>query len=160
MLVLAWIGALGLLTLAFGFWEERQINPNTRPASFSSEALREVVLERNRFGHYVANGSINGQQVVFMLDTGATDVVLSQGLADKLGLARGATQYAQTANGRVRVYATQLNSLALGSISLQNVRASINPAMSGREVLLGMSALKQVEFTQRGNQLTLRQHLN
>jgi len=38
--------------------------------------VREVVLKRNRYGHYVANGSINGSQVEFLLDTGATAVAV------------------------------------------------------------------------------------
>jgi aspartyl protease family protein len=41
---------------------------------------------------------------------------------------------------------------------LQQVRASINPNMQGNEVLLGMSFLKHLEFTQRGDSLTLRQY--
>ena len=46
--------------------------------------------------------------------------------------------------------------LQIGDILLTGVRASINPAMTGNTVLLGMSALRHVEFTQRGDQLTLR----
>lgn len=160
MLIFAWIGALAILTLIFSSWEDRQNNPNHRPMSYSSEQFREVVLERNRFGHYVVSGTINFQPAIFLLDTGATHVVLSQDLADQIGLKRGAPHYAQTANGQVRVYATQLDSVELGSIQLRNVRASINPAMHGQEVLLGMSALKQVEFTQSGTQLTLRHYLH
>jgi aspartyl protease family protein len=160
MLVFAWIGVLAMLTMVFNVWEDRQNNPNNRPMSYSSDHFREVVLERNRSGHYIVSGLINLQPAIFLLDTGATHVVLSQELADEIGLKRGAAHYAQTANGRVRVYATQLDSVELGSIQLRNVRASINPAMHGKEVLLGMSALKQVEFTQRGTQLTLRQYLH
>ena len=63
-----------------------------------------------------------------------------------------------TPNGMVKVYRTRLQTLDLGVIHLKDVRASINPGMSGDEVLLGMSALKHVEFTQRGTRLTLRQY--
>lgn len=158
MLTLGWILGLGLLTLVFGYWEDKQINPNARPSGTVVDGAREVVLERNRAGHYVASGRINGEEAVFLLDTGATDVVVSQDLAERAGLEAGPTQYAQTANGRIKVRATRLDSLELGTISLRNVSASINPAMGGPRVLLGMSALQQVEFTQRGSQLTLRQH--
>jgi len=44
----------------------------------------------------------------------------------------------------------------IGAIVLRGVRASINPAMQGNTVLLGMSALQHIEFTQRGDSLTLR----
>lgn len=158
MLMLAWIFGLGLLTLLFGVWEEKQYNPNARPEGTVQGDERQVTLQRNRSGHYVATGSINGEEAVFLLDTGATDVVISHELAQQAGLKAGATQYAQTANGRIQVRATKVEQLTLGPISLRNVRASINPAMNGEIVLLGMSALQQVEFTQRGDQLTLRHY--
>jgi aspartyl protease family protein len=45
----------------------------------------------------------------------------------------------------------------IGDIKLTNVSAHINPSMDFDEILLGMSALKQIEFTQRGDTLILRQ---
>lgn len=158
MLILAWLVALGLLTLFFRNWEEQRHNPNQDPTSYSSNGVREVILEGNRRHHYVANGKINGQPVTFLLDTGATDVVIPAKLASKLKLQQGPSGYAQTANGVIEVFSTRLNSLELGNIHLTNVRASINPAMQDQAILLGMSALKQVEFTQRNGQLILRQY--
>lgn len=156
MLVAAWVIGLALLTWAFGVWEERKDNPNHSPLSRDINGVQEVILERNRSGHYVVTGEINGQEAVFLLDTGATDVVVSQDLANRAGLQAGARQIAQTANGRIEVRATRLDRLALGRIELRDVPASINPAMGGQKVLLGMSALGQVEFSQRGDRLTLR----
>ncbi|MEJ2418040.1 MAG: TIGR02281 family clan AA aspartic protease [Exilibacterium sp.] len=158
MLTLAWILTLGLLTLYFGHWEQKQYNPNTSPRSQVGTNFKEVILESNRQHHYVVSGYINGHEVTFLLDTGASDVVISAQLARKLNLKPGARGFAQTANGTIEVRATKLKSLEVGVIQLENVRASINPAMDGDEVLLGMSALRQVEFIQRGNQLTLRQY--
>lgn len=63
-----------------------------------------------------------------------------------------------TANGSTRSYLTRLDEVAVGDIRLQNVEASITPGLQMREVLLGMSFLKYIEFTQRGNTLTLRQY--
>ncbi|TQV79471.1 TIGR02281 family clan AA aspartic protease [Exilibacterium tricleocarpae] len=158
MLIVAWVIALGLLTTFFAGWEGRQYNPNTNIQGQVQSNVREVVLESNRQHHYVATGLINGEEVVFLLDTGASDVVVPAQLAGKLGLKRGNAGYAQTANGIVQVFRTQLDTLDLGVIHLKDVRASINPGMSGNEVLLGMSALRHVEFTQRGTRLTLRQY--
>jgi len=62
-----------------------------------------------------------------------------------------------TAAGVVPVFSTTINRLTLGQIELSGVSASITPSMRGETILLGMSALKQIEFTQRGNTLTLRQ---
>ena len=157
MAILAWVSLLGLLTVIFGRWEEHQRNPNADLDAYVDGQIREVVLESNRRHHYVASGQINGANVVFLLDTGASDVVIPQGLPRERGLKPGAKSRARTANGIVEVYQTRIDSLRLGAIHLRQVRASINPGMDGDEILLGMSALKQVEFTQRGDRLTLRQ---
>ena len=63
----------------------------------------------------------------------------------------------QTANGIARGFAARLDEVALGPIVLQDVQAGITSGMRGNEVLLGMSFLKHIEFTQRGDTLTLRQ---
>ncbi|MBL4584433.1 MAG: TIGR02281 family clan AA aspartic protease [Pseudomonadales bacterium] len=159
MLIFAWILAIVLLTRFFGEWQSELDNPNQSPLTqTNAEGIREVKLLRNRAGHYVSNGQINGQTVKFLLDTGATDVVIPQKTADKLALEYGYASQANTANGVITVYQTELLSLQLGDIELTNVRASINPHMNIGSILLGMSALKQLELIQRDQFLTLRQH--
>lgn len=164
MLFLACILGMVLLTFFFGEVEERQYNPNQDPESRTSGNRTEVNLVRNKRGHYVVTGTINDQAVTFLLDTGATDVAVPGSLSDQLGLQRGLAGQAKTANGLVTVYHTRIDKLTISDITLYQVNASIIPAMDegnlaglNREVLLGMSALKQVEFIQRGNMLTLRQ---
>ena len=76
-----------------------------------------------------------------------------------LNLARGSPVLLSTANGRTEGYRTRLASLQLGDIHLQNVRAIVVPGLDGPTVLLGMSALQQLEFTQRGGTMLLRQNL-
>jgi aspartyl protease family protein len=83
---------------------------------------------------------------------------MSEDLAREAGLERGMAMQAMTANGVVTVYSTLVDDLTLGDIQLRRVRASINPAMSGDTVLLGMSALRQVDFSQRDGTLILRQY--
>jgi aspartyl protease family protein len=158
MLIMAWVGGLALLTLLFQDLLESQLNPNTRPLIAESVDGREqVVLERNVQGHYVASGRINNLPVTFLLDTGATDVAVPEDLADRLRLQRMGGGISQTANGPVAVWQTMLDEVTLGAITLNDVRASILPSMNGTDkVLLGMSFLKQLEFTQRGGQLTLQ----
>lgn len=157
MWIAAWITGLVLLALVFGEQERNWINPNSSPASITTNTgIIEVVLQRNRQGHYVTNGKINGKPAEFLLDTGATDVAISSALAEQFSLQPGARGTAITANGKVTVYATRIARLEIGDIQLENVRASINPGM-GDFILLGMSALRQIEFLQRGDTLTLRQ---
>lgn len=158
MTVLAWLVVLGLLSAFFGGWMEKLDNPNQKVVSaLHADGVREVVLQQNRAGHYVANGAINGHRVTFLLDTGATSVSVPASIAGPLGLKRGAPLRANTANGTITTYATRLDEVQLGNISIENVRADINPHMQGTEVLLGMSFLRKLEFTQRGRELTIRQ---
>ena len=63
-----------------------------------------------------------------------------------------------TANGTIPVNMTTLGRVQIGNIVLNNVRAHINPYMDEEEILLGMTFLKHLEFTQRGDQLILRQY--
>lgn len=156
---IAWLLALGLLTLFFNGVLDRQRNPNqSLQSQVDAQGVREVTLQRNRFGHYLASGSINGQRVEFLLDTGASDVSIPASLARQLRLEAGAPRIYQTANGPITAHATRLDELRIGDIVLRDVRASINPAVDDIGILLGMSVLKQLEFTQRGDILILRQH--
>ncbi len=159
MVIATWVAILALLTVLFGGWFERSLNPNADPqARLGVNGVREVVLMQNRGGHYVATGAINGRATTFMLDTGATDVSVPARLAERLGLERGSPRRARTANGTITVYDTRLDEVDLGGIVLRGVRASINPYMTGDdEVLLGMSFLRHLELVQRDRELTIRQ---
>ncbi len=157
MMVIAWILAIGFLTYIFGGLEDKQLNPNESPNSYRTQNAIEVILQRNKYGHYMVSGNVNQHEAVFMLDTGATLVAVPGELQRELGLISGNMHYTHTANGRAKAYDTVIDNLEIGDIKLTNVRASIVPNMQGREILLGMSVLKQLEFTQKGKQLTLRQ---
>lgn len=159
MVVAMWVVLLALLTAYFSHWQRQEYNPNqTLYTSAAEDGAHEVTLRRNRYGHYVATGAINSMPVVFMLDTGATDVSVPKVVADKLGLERGPVVYYQTANGEAKAYLTRLDSVSLGDITLHDVRAHINPNFHSDEILLGMSFLKHLEFVQQGDSLTLRQY--
>ncbi|WP_210330312.1 TIGR02281 family clan AA aspartic protease [Aliikangiella sp. G2MR2-5] len=157
MIFVAWIIAIGLLTWIFGGWEEKQYNPNQTPDSLRMGEVIEVKLQKNRGGHYVVSGNINRTPVTFLVDTGATSVAVPGSLASDIGLRRGAQQKFYTANGVSTGYLTTIDELTIGEITLYNVKASIAPNMAGNEVLLGMSALGQLEYTQKAGVLTLRQ---
>ena len=156
--IIAWIIVLGLMTYYFDRYLDKQNNPNQQVTTIHSVETREVMLKRNRAGHYIASALINDQIVTAMLDTGATDVSIPERIARNLHLQRGLPFEVSTANGIITVYATTLDKVQIGDISLEGIRAHINPHMQDKEVLLGMSFFKQLEFTQQGNQLTLRQY--
>ncbi len=158
MVVAAWVAGLALLTLFFNNYLEKQRNPNQEVRSVvAADGTREVRLRRNSFGHYVASGTINGRSVEFMVDTGASDVSIPAGLARRLALKQGRPARYQTANGMITAYQTTIEELTLGDIRLTNVPASINPGAQGMAILMGMSVLKRIEFTQKGDTLILRQ---
>lgn len=159
MIVGTWLLVFGLLTLFFQNYLEREYNPNQRVDSVvGTSGNREVVLQRNRYGHYVMTGKINGHAVEFMLDTGATQIAIPDAVARKIGLPRLHEAEIHTANGRALAYGTRLEKVAVGDIALANLRAVITTGMTGKTVLLGMSFLKHIEFTQRGDVLILRQY--
>ena len=160
LMVLAWCAALFLATRFFGQWEERQQNPNVVVSSELGDGFVEVKLIGNGQGHFVASGHINGQPVNFMLDTGATDVAIPAQLAQRLKLEQGFGVTLSTANGRTEGYRTRVDRLQLGDIVLRDVRAIVVPGLDGDQVLLGMSALNKLEFTQRGGTMLLRQTTN
>lgn len=146
---------LGLFYFYFENSLQARNNPNQQlqiaPGS-------ELVLKRSHNGHYIFPGTINGHPVTFMLDTGATLVSVPAHLADELRLEAGARQQSITANGTVATRATRVDALAFGPFDLRGVPASLNPGMGGDQVLLGMSVLKHLEFTQRDDTLILRAH--
>lgn len=155
---IAWIIGIALLVFIFQDILDNQYNPNQEPTlSLQSNGKAQVTLQQNRQGHYVTNGAINGNQVTFLLDTGATQVSVPAHIAENLSLQAGSKYSVQTANGSISVYQTTINELRIGNIYLYNVAAHINPSMDADEILLGMSALKRVEFRQTGKQLILRE---
>lgn len=159
----AWLILLVGLFVFFQDVLDKQFNPNSQLQSVTgSSGEVRTVLTRNRYGHYVGTALINEQPVDFMLDTGATTIAIDAVTANQLGLLRGQQIQVNTANGVATAYRSKVDTLQLGDIILHDIPASIVPGMTegeeGREILLGMSALKQVEFHQQGNQLTLIQH--
>ncbi len=158
MAVMAWICGIFLLTQFFSDHEADRYNPNREPTTSHSKDRSQVVLTANRRGHYLVSGNINGKPVTFMLDTGATDVVIPIDLKQKLDLTSYGRGAALTANGRVELENSFIDSLSIGEINLYNVPASLNPGMSAEQpILLGMSALKQLELFKSDGKLTLTQ---
>ncbi len=158
MMLIAMVIGLGLLTQYFQDILDTQNNPNQDIRTTQSNAEHiEITLQRNRSGHYVGTGIINRQKATFLLDTGATYVAVPERLARPLKLRKGAPVQISTANGRSTGYQTIISELSIGQIHLYNIKAIITPKLE--EILLGMSVLKQLEFTQRGDKLTIRQYL-
>lgn len=152
-----WIVALVLASHFFARWQEARNNPNQQLSARHGPGFVEIELASGADGHYRLSGLINGQAATFLIDTGASDVAIPVDLANRLGLERGAPVQLQTAGGISQGFRTQLTSVQLGAIELHQLRALIAPNLEGQEALLGMNALKKLEFTQKNGRLILRQ---
>lgn len=158
MYIAFWVMLFIFLGILFNHLLDKQRNPNQDVVThIGSNGQREVTLKRNRMGHYNVTGSINGHTVEFMLDTGATDIAVPASLAGELGLRRLGQMQFNTANGVTTGYITRIQEVRVGDIVLHDLPASITPNMQGDIVLLGMSFLKKINFSQRGDTLILQQ---
>ena len=139
--------------------EDYLTNPNVHPVHGRIPGgMNQVVLDANFMDAYIVNGSINGKDVTFLVDTGATDVSIPQRIANYIGLKpNGPAVNASTAGGTIRIQKALIDELIIGNILLTHVSASINPRDKSDKILLGMSALKRLEFTHMDGKLILRQ---
>lgn len=155
MVIGVWIVLIGLMTWFAHRWYERAANPNQNLTSNLIDGQTSIQLKANRNGHYVATGLINGEEVVFLLDTGATSVSVPATVATRIDLQGEYPQQVRTANGTITVQTTLLESVSLGGLTLQRVRGHINPGMQGDEVLLGMSFLRYFDLNTSNDRLTI-----
>ncbi|MBK1672150.1 TIGR02281 family clan AA aspartic protease [Ectothiorhodospira shaposhnikovii] len=154
------LGLFWLLVLVTGTWFyqgvlERQHNPNLHLINGADEHSAEIVLHRNRAGHYLATGRINGERVEFLLDTGATYLAIPAPMAHRLGLESTGKAWFETANGRVQGDLTILDEVRLGHVVVRSVRAAVIPGMSGDMALLGMSFLNHFDIRIRDGRMEL-----
>lgn len=132
----------------------------TLPASQGeASSARKVVLNANNYGHFHAAAQINGQEVEFMTDTGATYVALSYETAQKLGLIQQNLRFngrSTTANGIARVASIVLDTVRIGEITVKDVQAVIAEPGRMTQNLLGMSFIRQLSgFELNGPKLTM-----
>jgi aspartyl protease family protein len=127
-------------------------------AAFKSAARAHVTLWADGSGFFHAQGSINGQAVTFLVDTGANTVAINSALAQRLGLdyrKRGQPGTAATASGYTRFYGVKLDSVKIGEIVLHNVDAAVIEGREPQTPLLGMSALNALEMRRDGDRMEL-----
>jgi len=105
----------------------------------------QIIVPRQPDGHYYLTLELNGARIPFVVDTGATDMVLTRADAARAGLEPDTLNFigrANTANGTVRTAPVEIGTVRLGDITDTNVRASVNGGeMSGS--LLGMGYLEK-----------------
>jgi aspartyl protease family protein len=119
----------------------------------------EMVLTQNGDGDFEVFGRVNGAPVRFMVDTGASDIVLAPKDAQRAGIDVKQLRFTrgyETANGEGRGAAVTLDSLDIGEMRLAGVAATVNGAEM-HSSLLGMAFLKRMKsFEMKGRKLYLR----
>lgn len=154
-----WLLGIVLMTLMFNGFLDRQQNPNTRAKIEAQTVVPqgqtwELKLQANKQGMYWATGLLNGNEVNYVVDTGASYVSVPLELAVDAGLELGESIRLRTANGSTNGWKTEINELEIGPMQLRNVAAVAIMQHTG-PVLLGMNALRGMRMTQSNGVLVL-----
>lgn len=138
---LIWVILFFAMIIVYGFKDTIQQQINPRQGIEVSENV--ISLPRARDNHFYVDLLINGANVEFVIDTGATEIVLTERDAQRVGINLSKLRFigrAYTANGEVRTAPVTLDTIQLRDITDYNIRASVNEGeMDGS--LLGMSYL-------------------
>ncbi|MEQ6203466.1 TIGR02281 family clan AA aspartic protease [Sulfitobacter sp. HNIBRBA2951] len=105
----------------------------------------QIIVPRQADGHYYLTLELNGTRIPFVVDTGATDMVLTRADAARAGLEPDTLNFigrANTANGVVQTAPVRIGTVRLGDVTDTDVRASVNGGEMGGS-LLGMGYLEK-----------------
>lgn len=150
--VFIFLGAI----VAVGLWSD--IRDTVAPRQAVMQDGAQIVVPMQPDGHFYLTLEVNGTPVRFVVDTGATEMVLSAEDATRVGLKPEALVFsgrAFTANGMVETAPVRLETVALGGVVDQGLRAVVNSGDLG-ESLLGMSYLRRFDRIEiSGGQMVL-----
>jgi aspartyl protease family protein len=152
-----WMLIIAMVVIAYGFRDT--LREELFPSAMVQSEDGTIELRRASDGHFHATLEVNGEPVRFMVDTGASDVVLSRADARAVGIDPDALAYlgrAQTANGRVATAPVRLGLVRFGDFTDTSVPASVTAG--GLDVsLLGMSYLDRFDTIEiAGDRMRLR----
>ncbi|MFT4797192.1 MAG: aspartyl protease family protein [Candidatus Azotimanducaceae bacterium] len=127
-------------------------------AVFKRPVETTVSILRNGAGQYLTRGTINGQSVQFLVDTGANVVALNSSIATSLGLdvSQGERVNVSTAGGLTESRLITLDFIQIGNIKASNVRAAVITGNYPEDVLLGMTFLQNVDISESGGVMQLK----
>jgi aspartyl protease family protein len=113
-------------------------------------SARSITLRQDNSGHYRTDARVDGVKVDFLVDTGATAVMLSASTAARLGIRPARSEYTakvMTGNGEIKAAIVLLNKIEVGDIVVRDVRALVHSDEKMQVDLLGMTFLSQVRWT-------------
>jgi clan AA aspartic protease (TIGR02281 family) len=116
-----------------------------------------LVIPQHPSGHYFVPGSINGKALTFVIDTGASAVVLPREFALSAGIYCRDKILMNTVNGTASGCVSVAPKLKFGPFTLTNVPVMIAPQLN--QPLLGMNLLQQFKIQQESGVMRIS-HLN
>jgi aspartyl protease family protein len=126
-----------------------------KPATITAQG--ELVIPKSRDGHFYAAGTVNGRAVTFMVDTGASSVVISEQFARRAGVADGVPTTFHTANGNLQGRTVPDVPVTVGPIQVSGVRVGVGMVGGDEDdALLGQSFLSKFDIAMSKDQMTLR----
>jgi aspartyl protease family protein len=159
-----WVGVVAVFALGFSFQDElrfvwQRVRSELVPGYPVQVAPNEMVLAESADGHFHVIGRVNGLEVNFLVDTGASETVLTPADAERVGFnveGLDFSRFYETANGYGRGAPTELATLSVGSLIFYDFPASINEADMSSS-LLGMSFMRRLDsYEVRDRRLYLR----
>ncbi len=144
-MALAWGMIFIGIVAAYGLWDD--IRSDIVPRQSVATEDRIIEVPRAGDGHFNMTLRLNGEPVEFVVDTGATEMVLSLDDARRAGINPDDLAFlgtARTANGTVKTAFTTIDEVAIGPVIFDRVRVAVNGGEM-RGSLLGMSFLNRFE---------------
>ena len=129
-MALAWVAIFGAGFILFTFrdnlgWVAQRLKAEAvgSPVEEGKETRIPMAID----GHFWVNAKVNGHDVRFLVDSGATTTTIDRKTAEGLGVEISAhrDQYVRTGNGIVRVASGRAGDLTIGSISRHDVDLEI-----------------------------------
>jgi aspartyl protease family protein len=160
---LIWGGVFVTLIVGYSYRDVfqdvgRRFSGELMPSAGMANSDGSQTFKASQDGHFYVEAAVEGTPVLFLVDTGATMVVLSPADARRIGFDLEGLSYsslAETANGMVRGAPVKLRNIALGNLRLTEVAAEVNEAEMSQS-LLGMSFLSRLGgYDVRNGELTL-----
>ena len=141
---------VGLVAIVASWQDIRQSGQTT---SFQQSQDGAIIIPKEIDGHFHLTLTINDRPIDFLVDTGASDIVLTRKDAARVGFDPNRLDYwgmANTANGTVRLATIRLETVRLGEFIDKNIRASVNKAPMEKS-LLGMRYLSKFSAIEISN---------
>lgn len=118
-------------------------------------AVREIVVDASRDGHYYLEGTVNDVPMRFLVDTGASYVTVGLREAEQARIPDGIPAIFDTANGRVEGRLAKRQRIRIACLEVDDVTVAVSPGL-GEVALLGQNFLRRFEVIQSGRELRLR----